>query len=300
MTKQPTQSSWEHKTRVIAVIPAFNEEKYIGTIVLKTRQYVDEVIVADDGSTDQTANIASLAGATVIKHEQNKGYGSTIQTLLTAARERNPDVLVLLDADAQHDPSDIPRLIKPINNGFDLVIGSREQQRGNIPLYRRIGQRIISRSTRVLSRQKLYDTESGFRAFSRKAIATLELKENGMAISAETVASAAEHNLKITEEPISIRYTADGSTMHPLVHGFQVMSRIINMISERRPLFFFGLGGLVSCVIGLLAGIRVLDIAAASGGIAIGTALLSILLLVIGVLSIFTGIVLNVLIKGRH
>ena len=129
--------------KIIAVIPALNEESYIGTVVLKTRQYVDEVIVLDDGSTDQTANVARLAGATVIQHKQNRGYGASIQTLLSEAKKKEPDIVLLLDADSQHNPDEIPHFIKPIVEGFDVVIGSREKQKANIPIYRRIRQRVM-------------------------------------------------------------------------------------------------------------------------------------------------------------
>ncbi|MFC1873707.1 glycosyltransferase family 2 protein [Chloroflexota bacterium] len=292
-------SSRGNKPRVIAVIPAFNEERYIGTIVLKTRQYSDEVVVVDDGSTDKTAEVAGLAGASVIRHEQNKGYGASIQALLADAREKHFDILVLLDGDFQHNPDEIPKLIAPVAEGFDLVIGSREAQGINIPRYRRFGQRIISVLSRILSGKKLYDSESGFRVFSRRAVEVLELKENGMAVSAETIARAAEKGLKITESPISVVYTADGSTLHPLVHGFGVLGRIIAMISERRPLFFFGVSGVTMSVVGFLIGIRVLSIAWAGGGVATGSALVAVLFLVIGVFSIFTGLILNVLVKWR-
>ncbi len=298
--KQSSDSSQERKPKIIAVIPAFNEEKYIGTIVLKSKQYVNEVIIVDDGSTDQTANVAKLAGATVIQHTQNKGYGASIQTLLAEAKKRDPNIVVLLDADSQHNPDEIPDLIKPISEGFDLVIGSREQQKTNVPRYRRIGQKVISYFSGILSGGKVSDSESGFRVFSRKAIALLELRENGMAISAETIASAVERGLKITERPISIRYTSDGSTLNPVVHGFEVLGRIIAMISERRPLFFFGLGGTILIVLGLFAGIRVLNIAYGEGKLVAGTALVSTLLLLIGVFSVFTGVILNVLAKRKN
>lgn len=297
--KKSSHHSQKSSPKVMAAIPAFNEEKYIGSIVLKTRQYVDEVVVVDDGSTDQTANIAKLAGATVIQHKKNKGYGASIQALLAEAKKKDPAILVLLDADSQHDPDEIPQLIKPVSEGFDLVIGSREQQRANIPRYRRIGQKVISYFSRILSGKKLSDSESGFRVFSKKAIALLELRENGMAISAETISNATEKGLKITERPISIRYTKDGSTLHPVVHGFEVLGRIIAMISERRPLFFFGLGGTILGVLGFLAGIRVVNVASGGGGLATGTALVSVLLLIIGVFSVFTGIILNVLAKQK-
>ena len=125
-------------------MPAFNEGKYIGTMVLNTRQYVDEVIVVDDGSMDNTAEIAELAGALVIRHPHNQGYGAAIQSILAEAKKRDPEVLVLLDADAQHSPQEIPQLIKPINEGFDFVVGSREKQSNKIPFYRRVGQRVLS------------------------------------------------------------------------------------------------------------------------------------------------------------
>ena len=297
--KQSSQSSKQGKPKLAAAIPAFNEEKYIGTVVLKTRQYVDEVIVVDDGSSDKTADVARLAGATVIRHEENKGYGASIQTLLTEAKKKDLNILVLLDADAQHNPDEIPELIKPISEGFDLVIGSREQRANDIPRYRRIGQRVISYFAHILSGEKVSDSESGFRVFSKKAIASLELRESGMAISAETIAKAVANGLKITERPISIRYTENGSTLNPVLHGFSVLGRIIAMISERRPLFFFGLGGAIVIILGFLAGIRVVSVTLGGGGIAAvtGTALVSILLLVIGVLSLFTGIILNAIRK---
>jgi len=285
--------------KIIAAIPAYNEEQYIGTVVLRTRQYVDEVIVVDDGSTDQTANVARLAGATVIQRRQNKGYGASIQMLLAESKKKDPDIVVLLDADSQHNPDEIPSLIKPISEGFDLVIGSREQQKSNIPPYRRIGQRVIAYFSYVLSGRKLPDSESGFRVFSRKAITLLEPRENGMAISAETIADAAEKGLKITDVPISITYTEDSSTLNPLRHGLGVLTRIMAMISERRPLFFFGVGGGILLALGLTAGGRVLQILSTSSVMPVGTALISALLLIIGVLSIFTGIILHTLTRRK-
>ena len=294
--KQP-QSGRQSRGKIIAAIPAFNEEKYIGTIVLKTKQYTDETIVADDGSSDQTANIARLAGATVIQHEKNKGYGATIKTLLAEALKRGADTLVLLDGDYQHNPDEIPDMIKPISEGFDLVIGSRQQQKHNIPGYRRIGQKVIGRFSKTLSGTALTDSESGFRAFSRKALESLDLKENGMAISAETISRATEKGLKITERPISIRYTEDGSTLHPVVHGVGVLGRIVAMISERRPLFFFGWGGSILVLAGLLAGLRAVNLVWAGGPAFNGWALASAFLLTIGTFSVFTGIILNTLMK---
>ena len=283
------------RPNILIALPAYNEGNYIGSVILEAKQYADEVIVIDDGSTDRTAKIASLAGATVISHGENKGYGMAIQSLLAEAAKRSPDVLVLLDADAQHNPEEIPRLIKAISEGADLAIGSRKMQSGNIPSYRHFGQKILSHFTRILSQKKLSDTESGFRAYSRKAIAALELKEKGMAISAETVSAAAAKGLKITEVPTSAIYTKDGSTLNPVKHGLGVLQRIMVMISERRPLLFFGICGGILIVLGIIAGIMVVQTLSEVKVLQTGTALISMLLITIGMLSVSTGMILDVL-----
>jgi glycosyltransferase involved in cell wall biosynthesis len=295
---QRTQQTQETK-RVLAGIPAYNEARYVGSIVLQARQYVDEVVVVDDGSTDNTVRVAELAGATVVRHDGNKGYGAAIQTILSEAKKRNADVLVVLDADAQHDPNEIPRLIKPISEGFDLVVGSREAQKDKTPRYRRIGKEVIFRSARLASRTNISDSECGFRAFSRKAMSELDLQATGMAVSSETIVRAADKNLRITEVPISNIYTADGSTLHPIRHGIDVFGRILVMISERRPLFVFGIAGGVLLVIGLVFGFRVIDIANTAGKLAIGSAILTALFIIAGILSIFTGIILNALARRK-
>ena len=298
MTQQ-NQETQQTEVRVLAGIPAYNEARYVGSIVLQAKQYVDEVIVVDDGSTDNTAKIAELAGATVIRHDENKGYGAAVRSILSEAKKRNPDVLVLLDADAQHNPNEIPTLIKPVSKGFDLVIGSREAQKDKTPRFRRIGKEVILRSTRLASKANISDSECGFRAFSQRAISELELKESGMAVSSETIVRAAEKNLKITEVLISNIYTMDGSTLNPMRHGVDVLSRIMVMISQRRPLFFFGLAGGILLVVGLIIGFRVINIAATTGNLAIGSTVLTTLLIIAGILSIFTGIILNALTRRK-
>ena len=296
---QQTQETQQTEVRVLAGIPAYNEASYVGSIVLQARQYVDEVIVVDDGSTDNTARVAELAGATVIRHAKNRGKGTAIQSILAEAKKRNPDILVLLDADSQHDPNEIPVLIKPISEGFDLVIGSREAQKDKTPRYRRIGQKVLLRSTRLASKTNISDSESGFRALSPKAINELDLKAPGFAIESEMITHAADKNFKITEVPISNIYTKDGSTLNPVRHGMGVLNRIIVMISHRRPLFFFGLAGGILLVAGFIIGMKVLHIATTTGEVAIGSTILATLFIIAGILSIFTGIILNALSRRK-
>ena len=285
--------------RVVVAMPAYNEERYIGTLVLKARKYTDEVMVIDDGSIDGTAEISRLAGAKVISHSKNKGKGVAVQSILREVKKKIPDVLVLLDADSQHNPDEIPRLIKPVLEGYDLVIGSRKDTKKSIPFYRRIGQKILLHSTRILARNRISDSESGFRAFSRRAIAELKLSQKGFAIESEMIADAEEKGLKITEVPISVKYTKDGSTLNPIRHGLGVITQIMVMISERKPLFFFGILGGILTIAGFIAGIRTLEILRDVGVLPIGTVMLTVLFFIVGVFCIFTGIILHTLSRRR-
>jgi len=285
------------KPKIIVGMPAYNEERYIGSVVLQARRFASEVVVVDDGSSDRTAEVARLAGATVVQHRKNSGYGATVQSVLAEAKKRNPEVLVLLDADGQHNPEEIASLVDAIANGADVAIGSRKIKSENIPAYRKLGQNIISYFTRVLSRSKISDTESGFRAFSRKAMNVLEPKEQGMAIPAETISEAMSKGLKIAEVPISAIYTKDGSTLNPIRHGVGVLNRVLSMISEKRPLLFFGTAGTISIILGIVAGIIVLKALFTVNELAVGTALVAMLLITVGTLCIFAGMILNVLVK---
>jgi hypothetical protein len=286
------------RLRVIAAIPAYNEERYIGSVVLKAKKHVSEVIVFDDGSTDDTTEIARLAGAIVLRQESNYGKGAAIKGILSEVRNHPPDVLIFLDADGQHNPDEIPRLVDAIQQGYDFVVGSRKAEKKKTPFYRRIGQGVLSFGAGVAAKgRKVMDTESGFRALSQKMIQDIDLTENGFAIETEMIIKATEKGLKMTEVPISAIYVQDGSTQNPVRHGLGVLNSIVSMISERRPLLFFGIGGAVLCVLGILAGIRVLASFSRTNEFAIGTAILCAVFLITGVFSVFTGIVLNILTK---
>lgn len=283
--------------KIIIGMPAFNEEKYVGSIVLQARQYAQEVLVVDDGSADRTAKVAGLAGAEAVSHVQNRGYGAAVKTLFDEARKRRADILVVLDADAQHNPDQIPLFIQAIKGGNDVALGSRQAETANIPAYRRAGQKVLSSMTRVLSKSDITDTECGFRAYSQKALELLHPRENGMAISAEIVSEATLKGLRIVEIPVSAIYTRDGSTLNPVKHGVGNFERILTMISERRPLLFFGSAGCLLLALGLGAGIMVAKNYYTSYILATGSALLTMLLVTIGILSISTGIILDVLVR---
>ena len=225
----------EKNGRTLAMIPCFNEEATIGSVVLKAKQYVDEVVVIDDGSIDNTAKIAEFAGAIVIKHGGNKGYGAAIQSCFTYARKNNFDILTILDGDGQHDADQLPSVMKPvIEDNVDVSIGSRfiDNNGHDIPLYRRFGIGLLTRMTNVGSKDKhrITDGQSGFRAYSKKAIKMLNPKDNDMGASAEILMQGRKRDLSYKEVPINCRYDLDGSTKKPVNHGVGVIVSMLHYL----------------------------------------------------------------------
>lgn len=218
--------------KVVVALPAYNEEKYIADVVRRATPYADTVFVLDDGGTDETIREATRAGAEVIQHLKNKGYGATIRDILGSIRDSKFDVLVILDADDQHNPADIPKLVDAIRDGCDLVIGRRDGK--DVPFYRRIGGTILSVATWTLSGVWVKDSQCGFRAYSRGAVEAIIPRENGMAVSSEIVALASWARLKIKEVPIRVRYLEDSSTHNPWKQGVYTLWRILVMIVRRR------------------------------------------------------------------
>lgn len=162
------------KPKVIAVIPAYNEEKRIRNTVLKTKKYVDKVIVVDDGSADKTATNARKAGAETITYRPNQGVGYATKVGLKRVVSLNPDIIIFLDADGQHDPKYIPYFIRAIENGADYVCGKRDLSK--YPLNRKIGNWGLKVLTNLLCPTGIMDTECGYRALRLDAAKKLDLK----------------------------------------------------------------------------------------------------------------------------
>ena len=279
---------------IIAAIPCHNEERFIGSVVLKAKRYVSQTIVVDDGSTDDSANIAEAAGAVVIRKQHVGGKGSTVALVFQEVSRLGADVLVLMDGDGQHDAGEIPKLLKPVSEGSaDIVIGSRFLERGNqIPKYRILGQRILTFVTNLGSGSKLTDSQSGFRAFSRKAIHTLSFNEQGFAVESEMQFLAKEKGLDVIEVPITTCYE-DKVKRNPVAHGLGVLSRVLNMISQRQPLLYLSLPGAIILLIGIRLGLFGLRNYTATTALPLGQTFVSALLCAIGLVASFTGITLH-------
>ena len=289
---------------IVACIPAYNEEETIARIILLTKNYVDTIIVCDDGSTDLTGEIASGLGAILIKHTHRMGYGAAIQDLFNEAQKLGADIIISLDGDGQHDPNEIPELIEPIIKGnADLVVGSRflGEDNNHIPRLRRVGIDAITRLTSAASGIKLGDAQSGFRAYSLDALGGLELTENGMGSSTEILLKAAKADLRIVEVPVTIRYEGlNTSTHNPLSHGIDVISSIIRLVIERRPLMYLGIPGIIILFVGIFFGIWMMQIYLNQHYIITNIALASLSFILIGFFIIFFAITLYSLSKLRN
>ena len=213
----------------IVIIPALNEEAAIGSIVKRSLQYVDDVLVIDDGSDDNTSKIASESGARVIKHPNNLGKGVSLKDAF--GEVSGYDIVVTIDGDGQHNPDEIPSLMGPVRDGSaDLVNGSRYLNGFDeeTPAYRRVGQRVLDIATNITSGTNVTDSQSGFRAFNGKTIKCYRFRDTGFGIESEMLADAAEHDLKIVEVPITVRYDVENSsTKGPVTHGVGVLIKIV-------------------------------------------------------------------------
>ncbi len=281
------------KPRVVVVIPAYNEERFIGSVVLKARQFVETVIVVDDGSSDSTREIAAAAGAVVVAHDQNSGKGRALNTGFSRARDFDPEVVVTLDGDWQHMPEQIDQIAAPILSGdADIVVGSRYlSSESVVPPARVLGHWGFNALTNILSGVTLTDSQSGYRAFSPRAVAELSFSSRSFSVESEMQFLAHTHEYKVVEVPIVIRYD-DKPKRSVLKHGFTVLDGLLVLVVQHRPLFFFSVPGVISLVVAALFGAGVIYSYSVSQTLAVGSMLLFVLFMLMGLFFIFTGIIL--------
>jgi len=280
--------------KVIVGIPAFNEEKNIAVLIIQLKKIADKIIVCNDGSTDLTSKIAKELGATMINHKKNLGYGAAIRSIFLKSKDLDGDILVTFDADGQHRIEDINRVINPIINGeSDLVIGSRflDESAKEVPRYRKAGIKLITKITNATIKKQLTDSQSGFRAYSKKVLNELNPSELGMGISTEILIKASAKNFRISEVPIKITYDGNTSTHNPISHGSSVLLSTIKFTSIEHPLKFYGIPSMIFFAIGLLFTSLSIEYYADIGRlntnltlIGAGSILIAVVLLVTGIL----------------
>jgi len=280
--------------KIVIGIPAYNEEKNIASLLIKLKKISQDIIVCNDGSNDLTGKIAKELGATVIEHEKNLGYGSAIKSIFLKAHEINADILVTFDADGQHRIEDINVILEPIKNNIaDIVIGSRFLNNNQeIPKYREIGIKAITKLTNVTGGTKITDSQSGFRAYSKKILDKIIPQESGMGISTEILIKAQKADFKITEVPITILYEGDTSTHNPISHGSSVILSTLKYVAIERPLVFYGIPGIIFLLIGLAFGVWTIQIYSEEGQVITNIALIGVGGVIMGTILMLTATIL--------
>jgi glycosyltransferase involved in cell wall biosynthesis len=240
--------------KLVIGIPAYNEEKNIAAIVTNLKKITDTIIVCNDGSSDLTGKIAEELGVIVINHKENKGYGTAIRSIFLKAKEMNFENLITFDADGQHRIQDIESVFEPIrDNVADIVIGSRflDEKSEEMPNYRKIGIKLITKVTNLSITEKLTDSQSGFRAYSKRVLEEIIPTDEGMGVSTELLIKASKLDFKIAEVPIKVYYKGNTSTHDPVSHGTSVIISTLKYTSIHNPLKFYGIPGLIFLITGL-------------------------------------------------
>lgn len=248
--------------KILACIPAFNEEDVIGDLVKKTLSFVDQVIVCDDGSSDNTFNEAKESGAEVIQHDKNLGKGAALKSLFDYAKNSSFDVIVTIDGDGQFLPQEIPKLVTSIvEKTSDIVIGYRFDDETEMPSYRKIGNKVLDKITSLASDLPFRDTQSGFRAYSKKAIDLITFHTNGFGADSEILINISKKGLRISEEKVTVLYNTGGktSTKNPLSHSGEVITSIIELVAIRHPLKYLGISGIIFLIIGILFSVIIIS-----------------------------------------
>lgn len=293
--------------RVLVGVPAFNEAGTIADVVESASEYADGVLVVDDGSDDDTPTRAEEAGAMVIRHKRNQGYGAALKTLFEEANRRDVEHLIVIDADGQHDAADIPRLVDVrTDTGADIVIGSRFADGGvtDAPLYRKFGLSVINTLTNVslggfAGDTHVSDTQSGFRAYSARAVESLAEDDSigdMMSASTDILYHANQLGYDIREVGTRISYDVEnGSTQDPISHGLGLLNNILNRLSRDRPLTVLGIPGLLMTLIGIPVGVWTVESYTVSGSFSIILAMLAGLLLLLGTYTCLYALVSHVI-----
>jgi glycosyltransferase involved in cell wall biosynthesis len=269
----------------LACIPAYNEEYNIKKTVIDVAKFVDQVIVYDDGSNDNTVSEAENAGAYVIKNQNNLGKGAALKELFKFARSTNVDIMVTIDADGQFVADEIPNLLKPIaEQKSDVVVGYRFDDKSEMPKYRKIGNEFLDKITNLAEDLGVRDTQSGFRSYSKKAINAISFTTDGFGADSEILISAAKNNLKITEEKVTVIYNTGSktSTKNPISHTNEVVISVVKQIAITHPLKYLGIPGGILIFIGIMFVTNLISVFNETGYFSIPVTFIVLVTLIIG------------------
>lgn len=248
--------------RTIAIIPAYNEESTIGDVIKGTSQFVDDILVINDGSTDHTIDVARNAGAIIIDNIVNRGLGKTIKRGYAEAIKHGADIIVQIDADGQYDPKEIPKLIQPIiDNKADLVLGSRlENLKYEMPWLKKQGNKAFTWLLRRLTGADIKDGQTGFRATRKEVFETLEI-QGDFTYTQEMIVKVSKEGWRIANVPVNFYQRSIGESRlmsGPFSYAWRAWIIIIRTIRDYDPLKFFGLPGIALTLAGIILGAAIL------------------------------------------
>ena len=272
---------------ILVCIPAFNEGNVIDGVVKRCLKFSDQVVVCDDGSTDDTYEIADTAGAHVIRHDVNMGKGEALRTLFKFAMHSKNDIIVTIDGDGQFLPEEIPKLVSDIEQKkSDVVIGYRFDDATDMPNYRRFGNKMLDKMANMATQMTVRDTQSGFRAYSKDTIEKLDFKIKGFGADVEILIDVTKKGLRISEQKVTVIYNtgSETSTKNPISHTGEVMSTILEKIAIKSPLKYFGIPGIVTMVLGIYFAFNVFMIYNDTGYFSIPFTLIGATFLVAGLI----------------
>jgi len=285
----------------IACIPAYDEEYVIDKLVKESLNYVDRVDVCDDGSKDDTSINAKNAGALVIRHEKNRGKGAAMKSLFQYAKEIGADVVVTIDGDGQFLPKEIPKLMVQVLEGkADVVIGYRFDDNAEMPSYRKIGNKFLDKMTNLASELPFRDTQSGFRAYSKKAIESIQFVTDGFGADSEILVDASRKGLKIAEEKVTVLYNTGvkTSTKNPISHSSDVIGSLIELVALRHPLKYLGIPGFILLIIGTVYSVVVISIFNDTRYFSIPSTFVALGSLIVGLMLLLMSVVLFSIVRA--
>lgn len=290
--------------KIIALIPAYNEEETIEKVITDTQPHVDEVIVINDGSIDSTKAIAERAGALVIDNIVNRGLGETMRHGYKEALNHGAGIIVQLDADGQYLAKEIPLLINPIiDNEADLVLGSRlENIQYKMPILKTIGNKTFSSVLRILTNSDVADGQTGFRAMRREVLETA-LPSNKYTYTQEMIIKTAKEGWRIKSVPTTFVERVGGESRlisHPLSYAWQSGVIIMRTLRDYHPLSFFSVPGLIMILMGFILGTLLVYKFAITGAIGrTPSIILTSLLIMLGMQLIFMGLMADMMRKWK-
>ncbi|MPM28537.1 Undecaprenyl-phosphate 4-deoxy-4-formamido-L-arabinose transferase [bioreactor metagenome] len=280
---------------ITVILTAYNEEVSIGSIILLTKLYADNVIVVDDGSTDRTAEVAKKAGAQVIVNDASKGKAESLKTGFKAAADLGADIVVTMDSDGQHNPADIPNMVAPIIKGdAEMVNGSRylNYPGKNSPIYYRVGQALQDTTAKMNFNLKITDAQSGFRAYAASTKSIFRFTGKKTSIENEMLADAGRSGIRITEVEIGAYNNSGISIRNPAKYILEALKTVVEDIEENKPLYFYSVPGFALATCGFYMGFKFMEaFFLGSASLSFGHTFLMVFLAITGAYMTLRGII---------